>query len=663
MAKPKKNVHVGGFQMAMFTPPSAWVPPTELVDLGRAKMIGVDVEAKDPNLNKMGPGFIRGDARVVGISLATEDGIKMYLPFGHEGGGNLDKDRVVEYVKAQVSRPDQIKVGANLMYEQEALASLGIEMKGPLADVQIAEPLLDEDRPGGYSLEALSNSYLGAGKSEAMLIEAAGSFNIDAKKDMWRLHSKYVGEYAEDDAFLPIEILRRQLPLLDKEKLMDVWKLESDLLPVLWKMRARGIRVDLDAAERLSVEMQSEENTVLGQIWEKTGYRVDPWSSKSLAILLNQMGLGFYIQYTQPSKNYPQGQPSFTNEWFQKMGDQHTVFKWLKDYRVMTKMRRDFVDGLILTNHVRGRLHPQWHQTRRASEDEDDETGGARSGRITSSKPNLTQIPTRDPKWGKKIRRIFIADEGGKYCKNDFSSQEPRILLHFAYIKRYKGSIEARQRYIDDPRTDYHQMTADLIYDKTGKKLERRPAKDINLGSAYGMGFGKLARKLGLEEDEARALLKVYHEGVPYVKKLEERCMEIVQAQGFIRTILGRKRRFTMWEPGDWDRKKRSIPVGSRELAIEQWGQNIERAGAHKALNALCQGSAADQTKQAIVNLDSVGLCPQIQVYDELGQTIWNDDDAWRIKEIMEHSIEFEIPHVADPAVGDNWGETEDWKR
>lgn len=655
-SRPKKNLHVGGFQLTMFAPASDWAPPTELIDLGRANIIGIDVESKDPYLQTRGPGFIRGDARVVGISLAADDGPKMYLPFGHEGGGNMDRDKVVDYVKVQVSRSNQIKCGANLMYEMEALASLGIEMKGPLADIQVAEPLLDEDREGGYSLEALSWHHLQRGKNEKKLIQAAAEFAIDPKKDMHRLHSKYVGEYAEDDAYLPIEVLKKQLPLLSAEKLDAVWKLESDLLPVLWKMRARGIKVDLDQAEFLAAEMKSDEDVLLAKIWEQTGYKVDPWSSKSLAIFMNQMGLGFHIEHTPPSKTHPQGQPSFKNEWFVKMADEHPILGWLKDYRVMGKMRRDFVEGMILNGNVKGRLHPQWHQLRA---DDEDRANGTRTGRIASSKPNLTNIPTRDPKWGKKVRKIFVADEGGKYCKNDFSSQEPRILLHFAYIKRYPGAAEARQRYLDNIKTDYHQMTADLIYERTGKLLDRRPAKDINLGSAYGMGFFKLAGKLGLGMDEAKALLKVYHEGVPYVKKLESRCMEIVQAQGFIRTILGRKRRFTMWEPKDWERKKNNrFPVSDYDLAVQMWGTEVERADAHKALNAICQGSAADQTKQAIVDLDSIGLTPQIQVYDELGQTIWDPNDAWRIQEVMENAIKFEVPHLASPEVGLNWGDT-----
>lgn len=661
MAKPKKNVHIGGFQDSLFAPNSDWKLRDEIdwPDFSNAKYIGLDYEAKDPNLMKMGPGFIRGDARPIGASLADENGRKIYLPFGHEQGRQYEQSKVVEYLRKTLKDDRQIKVGANLMYELEASAYLGVEIKGPLADIQIAEPLLDEEKESGYSLEALANDYLGISKSEVKLQEAASIYQLDPKSDMWRLDPKYVGEYAEDDAYLPIQILKQQMVRIEKEKLQEIWQLESDLLPVLFKMRARGIKVDLDRAEILSANMQDEENVVLRRIWGETGFKVDPWSSKSLAIFCNQLGLGFHVEFTAPSANYPQGQPSFKNEWFERMAGTHEVFRALRDFRVMSKMRRDFVEGLILNNNIRGRLHPQWHQLRQNDEDREN---GTRTGRIASSKPNLTQIPVRDPVWGKKIRSIFVADEGGKYCKNDFSSQEPRILLHFAYIKRYKGSVEARQRYLDNLYTDYHQMVADLIFERTGKKVERRPAKDINLGAAYGMGFYKLMMKLGLEEAEARALLKTYHEGVPYVQLLSNRCMEIVQGQGFIRTVLGRKRRFNKWEPVDWEKKKRSTPVTSYELAVEMWGQAVERHNAHKALNAVCQGSAADQTKRAIILLDSIGLTPQIQVYDELGQTIWNDDDAWRIKEVMEHAIEFEIPHLADPAVGDSWGETKEWR-
>lgn len=641
----------------MFEPESEWKLPTEFPDLSRAKYIGIDVESKDPNLQKMGPGFLRGDAEVVGISLATESGFKIYLPFGHGYGDQLDKSFVIDYVKAQITRQDQIKVGANLMYEMEALNSLGLEMKGPLADIQIAEPLLDEDKPSGYSLEQLSWDYLGRGKSEQQLQEAADAFGLDKKRQLWMMPAKHTGVYAEDDALNPIQIYLKQVERIKAENLDGILDMEQRLLPILWKMRKRGIAVDLDRAQVLADKIVIEENRLLQEIRQQADYKVDPWSGGSLLELFRLLGLTHYVRYTKPTKNYPNGQPSFTNEFFKEIADIHPVCTLLQDYRNANKMRRDFVEGLVMAKSIDGRLHPQWHQLRA---DDEDRANGTTTGRIASSKPNLTQIPTRHPVWGKPIRSLFVPDKGGRYAKHDYSQQEPRHTLHFAFLKGYPGAAEARQRYIDDPSTDYHDMTKDLIFEKTGQALPRRQAKDINLGAAYGMGKRKLAGKLGVTEEVATDILRIYHEGVPFVKKLGERCMEIVQGQGFIRTLLGRKRRFQEWEPsefGVWGQ-----PTRDYEEAVMRW-KYVQRAGAHKAMNSMVQGSAADQTKQAILILDDEGLTPQIQVYDELGQTIWSDKDAWRIKEIMEHAVETTVPHLADPDVGPSWGEVEELVR
>lgn len=654
----KKNKHVGGIQLPLFDVPSSWELPTEFPDLSYAKYIGIDVESRDENLLTRGPGFIRGDANVVGISLATESGFKIYLPFGHALGPQLQRDFVIEYVKAQVSRPNQTKVGANLMYELEALNSLGIEMKGPLADIQIAEPLLDEEKPGGFSLDALSWDYLGEGKTEELLQEAADNWGLDKKRNLWMMPPKYSGEYAEDDAYFPILILQKQLKRLDEEGLMPVWELESKLLPVLWKMRRHGVRVDLERAERLAKEITLDENKMLAEIRDQVGIQVDPWSSKSLAVAFDKMGLQHYIRRTKPTTNYPNGQPSFTNDFFKEMAQHHPTCQLLLDYRNTCKMRRDFIEGLIIGFNVNGRLHPQWHQLR---QDDEDRANGTKTGRVASSKPNLTQIPSRHPVWGPRIRSLFIADEGGKWCKHDFSQQEPRLTVHFAYLKGYGGAAEARQRYIDDPATDYHQLTADLVEQKSGQAIGRRNAKDINLGSAYGMGKYKLADKLGVSLETAETILQAYHQGVPYVKQLEKRCMELVHAQGFIRTFLGRKRRFNSWEAEDFN--KRSFPIRDHDEAVARWGK-VVRAYAHKALNAMIQGTAADQTKTAIVMLDEEGLTPQIQVYDELNQTIYDDEAPWRIKEVMETALPgLTVPHLADPDVGPSWGEVEELTR
>lgn len=645
----------------MFETPSTWQLPTEFPDLSYAKYVGFDCETKDTNLVKMGPGFLRGDARVVGVSLATETGFKIYLPFDHALGPQLDRGFVVRYVKAQLSRPDQVKVGANCMYDLEALNSLGIDVVGPIQDIQVAGPLLDEERPGGFSLEALSQAYLGYGKSEDLLKEAADNWGLDKKRQLWMMPPQYTGEYAEDDALNPILVLLAQLKELEQQRLLPVWQLECDLTPVLWKMRRHGVKVDLDRAEQLSQEIKTEEQELLSAINLSFGdvrKGLDPWNTRQMYEVLRAEGLEHHVPFTKPTDGHPHGQPSITNEWLKNNTHIHSGLQLCVDYRNMNKMRRDFVEGVVLQKNVDGRLHPQWVQMR--AQDEDNE-GGTRTGRVASSKPNLMQIPARSPRWGKKVRSLFIPDEGGRWCKHDFSAQEPRVLLHFAYLKKYEGSVEARQRYLDDPYTDYHQMTADLIRSQTGQDIGRTRAKTINLGSAYGMGFYKLARGLGVDDEVAKEILKAYHEGVPFVKKLEERCMEVVHGQGFIRTISGRKRRFDSWEAEDW--KKRSRPVRDKADAEMLWGR-VVRAYAHKALNAMVQGTSADQTKTAMVLLDREGLTPQLTVHDELDQTIYSDAQAWRIKEIMENAIpELTVPHVADPECGASWGEVKDLLR
>ncbi len=655
-----KDKHIGGIQLPMFEPESSWELPTEFPDLSYAKFIGVDVESKDPNLIKRGPGFLRGDAHVVGISLATESGFKIYLPFAHAMGPQLQKSFVIEYVKAQLKRPEQIKVGANLMYELEALDSLGVEIAGPLWDVQVAGPLLDEEQPGGFSLENLSRINLGHGKTEELLQEAADAWGLDKKRQMWMMPPKHVGTYAEDDAYFPILIIQKQIEQLRREGLMKVWDLETKLLPVLWKMRKKGVRVDLDRAMDLDKSITLDENRMLGELRDMVGIQVDPWNSGSLMSLFDRIGLRHLVNYTPPSKGHPNGQPSFTNEFFKYIGDEHPVLAKLVDYRNTSKMRRDFIKGVIVDWNIDGRLHPNWHQLKA---DDEDRANGTNTGRIASSKVNLTQVPSRHEVWGKRVRSLFIADQGGRWCKHDFSSQEPRLTVHFGFLKGYPGAAEARQKYIDDPNTDYHQLTADLILSRTSMDIGRRSAKDINLGSAYGMGKYKLAAKLGIEVEEAEILLKAHREGVPFVKKLEGRCMEIVNKQGYIRTILGRKRRFNLWEPRDWGKRGKGQTHRDYDEAVERWGK-VDRAFIHKSLNAMIQGTAADQTKTAIVMLDEIGLCPQIQVYDELNQTIYDDESAWKIKEVMENCLpELTVPHLANPDVGPSWGEVEDFKR
>lgn len=631
-------------------PDMDWRPlsPTEWPDFrNKTGIIGVDVESKDPNLIKQGPGFIRNDAFVCGVGLAAEDGKSVYIPLRHLEDNVEDVDAAIRYLKHQLGGSNE-KCGANLMYELEALWSLGIDLKGPLADVQIAEPVLDEDREGGYSLDVLAKDYLGVGKEEDMLRDAAAAYGVDPKRDMDKIPARYVAQYCEADALLPIQIYRKQLTRLVEDDVFHIFELERKLQRVLFKMRLRGVRVDLDKIERVSKEAQKEEAQVLERIYQWSGLHINPASAKDVAGALKAVGLSVPLT--------AKGNESITADWLESQDNEYC--RDIVEWRKATKMRKDFIDKLA-TDSYKGRIYSNWHQLREFN-DQTGSTRGTRSGRIAASKFNLTQVPSRHPRWGKLIRSTFIADDGGLWVKDDYSQQEPRWTVHFAYLMGYPGAAEARQKYIDDPSTDYHQLVADMVQAKSGTDIGRRAAKDINLGSAYGMGKDKMAQQLGVDLSMAKVILDAYHTGVPYVKPLEKSMTEAAEQRGYIRTILGRKRRFKLWESARFGES--GAPMASKEEAAKMWG-SIRRAYCHKALNACIQGSAADQIKQALIDLDEAGLLPQIQVYDEINGSYASEAQAWQVKEIMENAIPSTVPFLAEPEVGRSWGETEELSR
>lgn len=669
-------------QLPLITPDCDWKAPEQAdwIDFRDCDYLGLDTETHDPGLSEWGPGFIRGDAFVTGFSLADENGRKIYLPIGHSEG-NVDKDKAIEYLRYQLKRPGLIKVGANVMYDLEALWSLGVEVPGELRDIQVAEPLLDEDRRGGYSLDALAKDYLGREKNERLLREAGAAYGgekVNPKTLGAIMPAKYWGVYGEDDADLPVHVYIRQLERIKDEGLEGIFDLETDLTRVLFKMRLRGVAVDLEASEALAKQTILEEQELERWLRKDAGWDFNPYSSKDVDSVLSSRGL--HCPRTAA------GNPSITNEWLQEIGDVDGDTKQpsgdgdefgakLYELRRINKMRKDFIEGAILERNVCGRLHPTWHQLREYDE-EGKRTRGTRSGRIAASKPNLPQIPARDPVWGKRIRRLFIADLAKKWCKFDYSQQEPRFLLHFAYLmdqlprhlggRPMDGAAEAVRMWNENPAIDYHQMVADLVEQRSGRHIGRRPAKDINLGGAYGMGVPKLLRKLKVPEEIGRAIMKAYHEGVPYVKLMAKSCTERAEEKGFIRTILGRKRRFNKWErKKDWDsewNESWSIMYNSYEEAVEAFGEgHVCRAGIHKALNALVQGSAADQMKKTLVLLDQAGYMPQIQVYDEINLSLTTDEEIFGVRHIMQTSIPLKVPHLVEPEVGSSWGELQDW--
>ena len=598
-----------------------------------AKLIAIDCETYDPNLLTNGPGGVRNDGRLIGISVASDTGFRGYFPIGHAGEGNLNRNRVLQWAKATFETSID-KVGANILYDLEWLKTVGIEVQGNKYDIQVAEPLIDEERKEGYSLEVLSKRYLGRGKDESLLNAAAQAYNLNPKKDMWKLPPHYVGEYAEIDAVNTLEIFKKQLPILKEQDLEGIFKLETALIPLILAMRFKGVKIDLDKAQKLNKKYKKEESRLLKYLREFAGFAVEPWSNQQLSVVCERNKIWF--PKTQA------GNPSFTGDFLST--NKELFLTSVAEFRKVNKMRRDFIQKVCLDMSVDGRIFAQFHQLRRDSD-------GTRTGRFSSSNPNLQQIPARDEHWGPLIRSLFLPEKGQDWYRLDYNQQEPRMLVHYARLRAIKGSREACEAY-QEKDADFHNMVADLA------GINRKIAKTINLGIMYGMGTFKLGQMLGLSYNDATILLEKYHEKVPFVKGLMHEASKAVTYRGEIKTLLGRKRHFNFWEPSDsrlkWPNKEMPLRIEDAERIWK--GRPLKRAYTHKALNALIQGASADLTKKAMLDMyNELGIIPHLQVHDELDFSY--NGNIKPVVDIMENCVKLEVPLKVSVEKGRSWGE------
>jgi len=626
-------------QMAMFTPKSEWVPPHELPNIFDAKTIAIDVETKDPNLKTKGPGWPTGDGEVVGYAVAV-DGWKGYIPIRHGGGGNIDERIVNNWMKKVCESPAE-KIMHNAQYDAGWLRRMGFTVNGRIIDTMVIASLLDENR-FSYSLNALSFDYLSKTKSEKNLTEAARDFGVDPKAELWKLPSMHVGPYAEVDAELTLELWNHFKTLIAQEDLWSIVNLELDVLPVLIDMTWKGVRVDQDRVERTRDFLLKEEKAVLAKIKHMTGMNVEVWAAQSLAKAFDTVG----INYPKTEK----GAPSFTKSFLSD--HPHELPKMILRTRGLNKTHGTFINTIMKHTAHDGRIHSHINQIR--SDD-----GGTVSGRISMNNPNLQQIPARDPELGPMIRSLFLPEENEQWASIDFSQQEPRILVHYAhaYGKSQGHDMKGVQEFVDgyqnDPDMDFHTMVADMA------NIPRKQAKTINLGMMYGMGVHKLSDQLDIPVDEAKKLVNQYHDRVPFVKMLMHGVMNKLnsrQSSGSIRSILGRKCRFDLWEPDTFAMNK-ALPYKD---ALNEHGPTtrLKRAYTYKALNRLIQASAADMTKQAMVDIHKLGITPLIQIHDEVAVSVSNDDQVDSIVHAMENAVKLGVPSKVDVEIGPSWGES-----
>jgi DNA polymerase I-like protein with 3'-5' exonuclease and polymerase domains len=643
----------------MLMPTTEWVAPTEFPDLRKAEEIAIDLETRDPDLKKLGSGAISGNGEVVGIAVAV-DGYKNYFPIAHGTGPNMDRDRVLRWFKDVCASP-ATKIFHNAMYDVCWIRNLGIKINGLIIDTMIAASLIDENR-FSYTLNSLSWIYLNKGKNESLLNKAAKERGLDPKADMWKMPASEVGAYAEEDAALTLELWNYFKKIIIEDDLQNVFNLETDLFPCLVDMRHLGVRVDIEKANQLKTVMAVKEENLLQQIKIETGVDTQIWAARSIAEVFDKLKL----PYNRTEKT---DSPSFTKNFISS--HDHPVVRMIAEARKINKVSTTFIDTILKHSH-NGRIHADINQIR--SDD-----GGTVTGRFSYSNPNLQQIPARDPDTGPLIRSLFIPEEGCTWGTFDYSQQEPRLVAHYALRFGYDTAQIIADSYENDPSTDFHQIVADMA------KIDRKEAKTINLGLFYGMGKAKLQNELGVSKEKADELFNQYHDRVPFVKELMTGVMEAAQDNGRIKTLLGRRCRFPKYEPilrgSDWGT---FVPAQDHDTILElqkmgpyeldddgkvllnaelkpkknYWYRNpIRRAFTYKALNKLIQGSAADMTKKAMVDLYKEGLLAHIQIHDELDFSIESETQADKIKEIMEQAVDLKVPNKVDYEKGPNWGE------
>jgi len=637
-------------------PDTGWRPPTSFPRLEAAKALSIDVETRDKGLEQgLGPGWCFPDGGyLVGISVCTHDGYRWYFPMRHEvGGGNLNPAAVLAWAKDEFGRENQPKIGAQLLYDLGWLLAEGVTVRGELHDAQYAEPLLDE-HARSYSLGALSERYAltvkGKGEAEESLYQwlsmaYGGEPTRRAQAgNIYRSPVALAGPYAEQDAVLPFHLVRKQIKHLKEQGLYDLYRMECDLIPVYLAMRLAGIRVDHEEAQRTADRFEREER----EWYTKLGPGANVNSVDWLQRAFDKEGIVY--PRTAPSKAHPQGRASFTDLFLQNApGDLPAAIRAI---RRLQKARGTFLDGYILNKHRDGYVHGEFHPLR-------SDHSGTISGRLSSSNPNLQNIPARDPEMKQCVRGLFVPDTKDSYIfAPDYSQIEYRLMVGKAVGP---GAEEARQNYRNNPDTDYHRYVQQRVKDLLGIELPRKPIKNINFGIIFGMGEAKLRAMLGLDEAAASQFFDAYHAGVPFARPTREAATKAADRRGYITTVLGRRARFPHWETKDW-KQSRKDGWFLYDQAAEKYGPYaIRRARTHKALNAYTQGSGGDILKKAMLLCwRELGLAPRINVHDELVFVLprgavgaSNEADIVRI---MAGAVDIGVPLLVSSQRGESWG-------
>lgn len=581
-------------------------------DLSKEKMICVDLETYDPEIGD-GPGTIRRDGNILGCAIATPGGFKRYYNLGHKGIDQTEKENNYLYLDSVLAN-DVPKLGTNLLYDFDWWVNWhGGKVGGKMYDIQIAEPLLDEYRKS-YSLDSLAKDYLGTGKKKNKPEEFCERNGLkgDPRKYLWMMSYADVYEYAEGDVELPLKIFEMQWKKLQSQNLLDLFHIEMGQYPLLLAMRKNGVRIDTNELDRLIEKIQRE--VIIGKktLYSQYG-KFNINSSKQIAEVFDDLGIVY--GYTE------KGNPKLGKNEMETID--HPICESIIHIRAAEKLLGTFLVNSLSGHLIGDKVHCSFHPMR-------NDKYGTKSGRYSSSNPNLQQIPSQEDSYGNDIRKCFIPYDDCLWGKIDYSQIEYRLIAHYAEGEKAE---EIRMQYRDDPKTDYHQMIMDWT------STDRKTAKRLNFGMAYFMGVESCSGLFGWSLQEASELIERYHTTVPFLKTTRNKVVSIAKRRGYIKTILGRRARIN-----------EEMRINRKEYSM---------------FNRLIQGSAADILKAAMYNCYKDGifdtLIPHLTVHDELDVSVPKNKKGLEafaeMKNIMEQCVKLKIPLSADAELGKNWAQ------
>ncbi|WDO02167.1 DNA polymerase I [Aeromonas allosaccharophila] len=561
------------------------------------------------------------EARIVGVSFAVEPGKAAYVPFGHDYLGapvQLSEAVVLGKLKPLLEDPTRLKVGQNLKYDRNVLLNHDIDLQGIAYDTMLESYVLNSTA-SRHDMDSLAKRYLGVETTSFEDIAGKGVKQLTFNQ----IELEQAAPYAAEDADITLRLHQTLWGKLEAVPgLAKVFsEIELPLLPVLARMELLGTTIDPKLLHQQSQEIELRLAELEKQAHELAGQEFNLSSPKQLGeILFTKLGLPII-------KKTPKGAPSTAEEVLAELAETYELPRLLMEHRGLAKLKSTYTDKLPLMIKPRtGRVHTSYHQA------------VAATGRLSSSDPNLQNIPVRNEQ-GRRIRQAFIPSAGYKLVAADYSQIELRIMAH---LSGDKGLLTAFAE-----GKDIHKATAAEVF---GVALDavttdmRRSAKAINFGLIYGMSAFGLAKQLGIGRAEAQKYMDLYFERYPGVLEYMERTRQQAEAQGYVETLFGRR----LYLP---DIKSRN--AGLRKAA--------ERA----AINAPMQGTAADIIKRAMINVDSwirgiedESIRMLMQVHDELVFEIREEkleEYTAIIKEKMSAAAELQVPLLVEAGTGDNW--------